>query len=362
MKHRFTALVLVGVLAAGAAMAEVPGLINYQGRLRDNATGLPMNGNVSVQIAIYTNETGGAWVYNQNIGTVPITNGVYSFNFGSNTLVTVLSNPECWLSVTVDGNILTPRQRLVAVPYAVVAGTVQGDALFVDSAGRVGVGTNQPVFALDVHRDNYNAIRAQGTSDNSVGIYIKNAITNGGEWGFTVPGNGVLGGSAAGSLMIWQEGVGPRLSVSKNGRVGVNTVPQTDTSFHVKTSTNSLDRVTVESLSGGFIHFIPQSRWGEFNSLGLDGSQKIVFSGGLPNRGSLAIVPWAPLSAGLLISSNGNVGVSINEPARPLHVNDVMRLQPRSPAPSSPAEGDIYMDSTTHKLMVYDGSTWRACW
>jgi len=60
--------------------------------------------------------------------------------------------------------------------------------------------------------------------------------------------------------------------------------------------------------------------------------------------------------------SDGHVGIGTGIPARALHVNDVMRLEPRSSAPSSPSEGDMYMDSTTHKLMVYDGSTWQACW
>ena len=59
---------------------------------------------------------------------------------------------------------------------------------------------------------------------------------------------------------------------------------------------------------------------------------------------------------------NGNLGVGIDTPARKLHVSDVMRLEPRASAPSSPAEGDIYMDSTTHKLRVFDGTNWQDCW
>lgn len=30
--------------------------------------------------------------------------------------------------------------------------------------------------------------------------------------------------------------------------------------------------------------------------------------------------------------------------------------------PAAPVEGQTYMDSTTHKLRVYDGTTWQDCW
>lgn len=59
---------------------------------------------------------------------------------------------------------------------------------------------------------------------------------------------------------------------------------------------------------------------------------------------------------------NGDLGIRNKNPQRALHVNDVMRLEPRNSAPSSPSEGDIYMDGTDHKLKVYDGSSWKACW
>ncbi|MBN1391318.1 MAG: hypothetical protein JW947_00780 [Sedimentisphaerales bacterium] len=64
----------------------------------------------------------------------------------------------------------------------------------------------------------------------------------------------------------------------------------------------------------------------------------------------------------LTVLKNGNVGIGTTSPDRTLHVKDVMRLEPRATAPSSPSEGDMYMDSTTHKLMVYDGTAWQACW
>jgi hypothetical protein len=69
----------------------------------------------------------------------------------------------------------------------------------------------------------------------------------------------------------------------------------------------------------------------------------------------------APGSA-FVVTNNGNVGIGTSSPERPLHIKDLMRLEPRTAAPNNPAEGDIYFDSTTHKLMVYDGSSWQACW
>ena len=63
-----------------------------------------------------------------------------------------------------------------------------------------------------------------------------------------------------------------------------------------------------------------------------------------------------------LIRAYGGVGINIASPARSLHVNDVMRLEPRASAPSSPSAGDIYFDSTDNMLKCYNGLTWKDCW
>ncbi len=60
--------------------------------------------------------------------------------------------------------------------------------------------------------------------------------------------------------------------------------------------------------------------------------------------------------------TNNGLGIGTAAPARNLHVKDVMRLEPRTTSPTSPAKGDIYFDSTLNKLRVYDGTTWQNCW
>lgn len=83
--------------------------------------------------------------------------------------------------------------------------------------------------------------------------------------------------------------------------------------------------------------------------------------GSTNKRGFLGGVDYGVKSEGNLLVTE-NAGLGTENPQRTLHVRDVMRLQPRPTAPSDPQEGDIYMDSTIHKLMVYDGTAWRACW
>ena len=58
----------------------------------------------------------------------------------------------------------------------------------------------------------------------------------------------------------------------------------------------------------------------------------------------------------------GNLGIGTATPARTLHVNAVMRLEPISTSPSNPSKGDMYFDSTLNKLRVFDGTIWQNCW
>ena len=56
--------------------------------------------------------------------------------------------------------------------------------------------------------------------------------------------------------------------------------------------------------------------------------------------------------------SEDAVGINNNAPARALHVNDTMRLEPRATAPASPSAGDVFFNSTSTNLEFYDGTAW----
>ena len=69
--------------AASFAQAQVPGLINYQGRLT-TPSGAPATGTRNFSLSLFDAETGGTLLYNEAVGPVTLdATGVYSFQFGS---------------------------------------------------------------------------------------------------------------------------------------------------------------------------------------------------------------------------------------------------------------------------------------
>ena len=79
MKNLFTAFLTFTI--ALSAIAEVPSLINYQGKLSDEA-GNPVNGTKTFSLKIYDAKTGGKEIYKEDIGNIALKNGIYSFGFG----------------------------------------------------------------------------------------------------------------------------------------------------------------------------------------------------------------------------------------------------------------------------------------
>lgn len=84
-------LPLAALFTALPLSAQVPSLINYQGRLTD-AQGQPVTGNRTMAVRVYDAASGGNMTYEETIGAVAVSNGTYSFRFGSSGVVTVSAN------------------------------------------------------------------------------------------------------------------------------------------------------------------------------------------------------------------------------------------------------------------------------
>jgi N-acetylneuraminic acid mutarotase len=132
------------ILAATSLHAQVPQLINYQGRVAVGGTNFTGTGQFRFALV----NTNGSTSYWSNDGTstagspptnavsLTVTNGLYSVLLGDTTLTNMTAIPpsvfsngdvrlRVWFNDGTNGSqLLTPDQRIAAVGYAVMAGNV----------------------------------------------------------------------------------------------------------------------------------------------------------------------------------------------------------------------------------------------
>ena len=167
MNARSLLLQMLAVAAACSTplstLADVPRQVSYQGRLLEN--GQPVVGPVQLTLSLYDAAEGGTQLFTEDHIDVSLTNGVFSVNIGSQSPNGLedqhldTTTGELWLGVSVNGDPeLTPRTRIVMVPYAAKARSAEqlvvpdslDAAAVVDGVGNVGVGTETPECALHV--------------------------------------------------------------------------------------------------------------------------------------------------------------------------------------------------------------------
>ena len=104
------------------AFADVPALINYQGKIAD-ADGLPVEGELSITFRIYDAASGGSSLW-EEAQTVMVLNGVYNTLLGSVSAFDedLFDGAERYLSIQVgDDEESSSRSQLVSTPYAMNA-------------------------------------------------------------------------------------------------------------------------------------------------------------------------------------------------------------------------------------------------
>lgn len=145
--YRSWILMVAVCLMAAAAQADVPSVINVQGKLTDTG-GVPLPaGNKTFTFKIFDVEMGGVPIWpgaggNETQIIATDGNGLWSANVGEVAILTenVFAATERWLEVTVDGTVL-PRVRLSTGPYAFRVSTVDGATGGVLST-KLAIGTN----------------------------------------------------------------------------------------------------------------------------------------------------------------------------------------------------------------------------
>ena len=116
--NKTSALTALAIAALAMAAQAVPSGINYQGVLTDSQ-GQPVTGTRAMSIKLYDAATSGTPLYTEDLGTVSVTDGVFSFEFGTSGT----SNAEQSDTVAITDGSASSFQKVLSAA-SVVAGSV----------------------------------------------------------------------------------------------------------------------------------------------------------------------------------------------------------------------------------------------
>jgi len=197
MSGRLTLLISAIIfLTLGFCFADVPPLINFQGKLTDTLGFSVLDSSYSLTFAIWTDSTSGDSVWSET-QTVVVKGGLFNVLLGAVAPIpdSVFSSPNRWLGVRKGLNQeVIPRQRFVSVAYAMkaqkadtskFAETVISDGLWSTDGsnvyrinGNIGIGTANVFGRLTVVHGNNNP-EGQTVSAYRDGIFILNSTAGG---------------------------------------------------------------------------------------------------------------------------------------------------------------------------------------
>ena len=198
-------LALTPILIVGCAgTPDLSSQMSHQGRLLDSAGAPVADGNYSFRYRIFHSATGGTPVYTET-KTVAVSDGLFDSILGASSVITpdIFAQPS-WIEITVDGETLTPRQKLLGAPYAfslsagaVVQGSIPitrtfsgvantGAAMTIWNDNRSATGGNG-LFVV-----NQAAATTSGLPDEGVPVAALQALAAGGQ-NSTVPKSGAYG-------------------------------------------------------------------------------------------------------------------------------------------------------------------------
>jgi hypothetical protein len=193
LRKSFMLLVMGAVmfLFTGVTTAQVPGVMNYQGKLT-TASGGCLNDTVQMTFTIYDDEFGTTAEWTETQYDVAVKEGVFSVllgNAGSPIPASVFDGSVKYLGVQVESDPeMTPLKPMGSVAYAFNSATAAPDADWTISGddvyrldGNVGVGTETPAAKLHV-----TGGELQINTDQVGGYYSR------------INGNEISGGTAGG--------------------------------------------------------------------------------------------------------------------------------------------------------------------
>jgi len=120
----FTSLLLYFLLLS-SSYAQIPHLINYQGKLTDTDGNPVADGNHSVTFRIYDAASGGALLWEET-QSILVQKGIFSCLLGGVTNLDIAFDKPYWLAIKVGSDAeMVPRQQISASGYALRSETAE---------------------------------------------------------------------------------------------------------------------------------------------------------------------------------------------------------------------------------------------
>jgi hypothetical protein len=297
------------------AAAPVASRIHYQGRLTDSS-GRPLSDSHNLKFELYTAASGGSKLWEQTRNGVQVSNGLFTVQLDVNPQD--FSGQALWLAISVDAQLLSGRQELLPVPYALslrsgarIAGDAQNGLTSVTSGsyGLYGESSN-PSLGAGVFGQNTGGVGhgVQGISTGEAGV----AGFGHGNGSFGVLGQvgstgeaGVYGSVTAGG----GDGVLGQTASDANGTAGVwgTAAAGTGKTYGVAGECHS------PSGFGGYFTNAAQGGSGLYVSGGSDDAPDLVLGGWAGSEeGRIASDPELG-SSDLIFFSNDDVTVELDE-------------------------------------------------
>ena len=173
MKKAFALALILAACLAGAAAAEVPSLLNYQGVLTDGSGVAVPDNTYSITFRIYEVSSGGSALWTET-DNVTVAKGTFSATLGMvSGLNSLAFNTTYYIGLSVEGGPELPRLILTSSPYSLNAKAVRGGENILPADGKVGIGTLSPSVPLTVtSASGQVGIEFDGNDDAYASIYV----------------------------------------------------------------------------------------------------------------------------------------------------------------------------------------------
>ncbi len=172
MLKRLFFLFLLAAMVFGQVMS-------YQGKITD-ATGIGLNDDYAMTFEIFNSSTGGTALWTESHPSVTVERGLFSVELGSITALELAFDEPYWLQITVDGDVMMPRQKITAEAYAfrsIVADSIAG--------GDMVIATRDTMIAHWDSLRNIPSDFADGTDDDDLSDNYLSDLLNVDETGVT---------------------------------------------------------------------------------------------------------------------------------------------------------------------------------